>query len=256
MKRSYRNGIAAIISLVFIAGLALPAGALEIGARGYYWFPTLKATLKAGSSGTEVNIKDDLGIGDSNTYSVEAFAGLGNHHLTLSYTPLDYSGSKNITKTINFNNKNYVAGSGVNTDLRLKMLDAEYRYDLLNFENILSGFSINLLGKVKYLDGEAKLNSTAAGEQKQTFGVAVPMIGAGLHVGMIANILEARAQAAGIGYSGNYFVDALADVTLTPFPFMRLSAGYRYMKIKIDNISDTYGDLDFYGPYLGLAVAW
>ncbi|PKN60893.1 MAG: hypothetical protein CVU53_00735 [Deltaproteobacteria bacterium HGW-Deltaproteobacteria-11] len=256
MKRSYRNGIAAIISLVFIAGLALPAGALEIGARGYYWFPTLKATLKAGSSGTEVNIKDDLGIGDSNTYSVEAFAGLGNHHLTLSYTPLDYSGSKNITKTINFNNKNYVAGSGVNTDLRLKMLDAEYRYDLLNFENILSGFSINLLGKVKYLDGEAKLNSTAAGEQKQTFGVAVPMIGAGLHVGMIANILEARAQAAGIGYSGNYFVDALADVTLTPFPFVRLSAGYRYMKIKIDNISDTYGDLDFYGPYLGLAVAW
>ena len=256
MKRSYRNGIAAIISLVFIAGLALPAGALEIGARGYYWFPTLKATLKAGSSGTEVNIKDDLGIGDSNTYSVEAFAGLGNHHLTLSYTPLDYSGSKNITKTINFNNKNYVAGSGVNTDLRLKMLDAEYRYDLLNFENILSGFSINLLGKVKYLDGEAKLNSTAAGEQKQTFGVAVPMIGAGLHVGMIANILEARAQAAGIGYSGNYFVDALADVAVTPFPFMRISAGYRYMKIKIDNVSDTYGDMDFYGPYLGLSVAW
>ena len=256
MKRSYRNGIAAIISLVFIAGLALPAGALEIGARGYYWFPTLKATLKAGSSGTEINIKDDLGIGDSNTYSVEAFAGLGNHHLTLSYTPLDYSASTNITKPIKFNNKTYTAGSGVNTDLRLKMLDAEYRYDLLNFENILSGFSINLLGKVKYLDGEAKMNETFVGEQKQTFGVAVPMIGAGLHVGMIANILEARAQAAGIGYSGNYFVDALADVTLTPFPFMRLSAGYRYMKIKIDNISDTYGDLDFYGPYLGLAVAW
>lgn len=248
--------MAAIICLVVIAGLALPAGAFEIGARGYYWFPSLKATLKAGSSGTEVDVKDDLGVSNSNTYSVEAFAGLGNHHLTLSYTPLDYTASKAITKPVKFNNKNYTVGDNVSSDLHLRMLDVEYRYDLLNFENILAGFSINLLGKIKYLDGEAKMNSAAAGEQKQSFGVPVPMIGAGLHAGLIANILEARAQAAGIGYSGNYFVDALADVAVTPFPFMRLSAGYRYLKIKIDNISDTYGDLDFYGPYLGFAVAW
>lgn len=256
MNHAYRNSIAAVIFLVFIAGMALPAGAFELGARGSYWFPTMKATLKAGSSGTEINVKDDLGIGDSNTYSVEAFTGIGNHHLALSYTPLDYSASKNITKTINFNNRNYVVGSDVNTDLHLKMFDAEYRYDLLNFENILAGFSVSLIGKIKYLDGEAKMNSTTAGEQKQTFGVPIPMIGAGLHIGLIKNLLEARAKAAGIGYSGNYFIDALADVAVTPFPFTRLSAGYRYLKIKIDNVSDTYGDLDFYGPYLGLTVAW
>lgn len=256
MKRSCRNGIATIICLAFLAGLAIPAGALEIGARAQYWFPTLKSTLKAGSLGTEFNIKDDLGIGDSNTYSVEAFAGLGNHNLTLAYTPLDYSGSKIITKTITFNNTTYGVGSNVNTDLRLKMFDAEYRYKLLDFENVLAGFSINLLGKIKYLDGEVKMNSSAVGEKKQTFAVPVPMIGAGVHVGLIAKLLEARAKATGIGYSGNYFVDALADIAVTPFPFMRLSAGYRYMKIKIDNVSDTYGDMDFYGPYLGFAVAW
>jgi hypothetical protein len=256
MKRSYQNGIAAIICLIFIAGLAIPAGAFELGARGSYWFPTMKATLKAGTAGTEINAKDDLGFSDNNTYSVEAFTGIGNHHLALSYTPLDYSASKNISKTINFNNKNYGGSTVVNTDLRLKMFDAEYRYDLLNFENILAGFSINLIGKIKYLDGEAKMNSTLTGEQKQTFGVPIPMIGTGLHVGLIANLLEARAQAAGIGYSGNYFIDALADVAVTPFPFTRIFAGYRYLKIKIDNISDTYGDLDFYGPYLGLTVAW
>lgn len=256
MHNTFRNGIAGAIFLVFITGMAVPACALELGARGSYWFPTMKATLKAGSSGTEINAKDDLGIGDGNTYSVEAFTGIGNHHLTLSYTPLDYSGSKNVSKTINFNGKNYVVGTDVNTNLRLKMFDAEYRYDLLNFENILAGFSINLIGKIKYLDGEAKMNSTVAGEQKQTFGVPIPMIGAGLHVGLIAKLLEARAQAAGIGYSGNYFIDALADVAVTPFPFTRLSAGYRYMKIKIDNVSDTYGDLDFFGPYVGLTIVW
>lgn len=256
MRRSYRVGFAVILCLGFITGMVLPADALEFGARGSYWFPSLKATMRAGSSGTEINLKDDLGISDSNTYSVEAFAGIGNHHLAVSYTPLDYSASKNITTAINFNNKNYTVGSNVNTDLHLKMFDAEYQYDLLNFENVLAGFSINLLGKIKYLDGEAKMNATATGEQKQTFNVPVPMIGAGAHIGLIAKILEARAKVAGIGYSGNYFIDALADIAVTPFPFTRLSAGYRYMKIKIDNISDTYGDLDFYGPFVGLTIAW
>jgi outer membrane protein len=256
MKPSYRSGIVVVVCLLFLAGSVPWAHALEIGARGLYWFPSLKATVKAGNAGTEFNVKDDLGISDNNTYSVEAFAGIGSHHLTVSYMPLDYSASKTITKTINFNNRNYGAGDTVNTDLKLKMFDLEYQYDLLNFENMMAGFSINLLGKIKYLDGEVKLNSTLAGEQKQTFNLPVPMIGAGVHVGLIANILEARAKAAGIGYSGNYFVDALTDITVTPFPFTRLSAGYRYMKIKIDNVSDTYGDMDFYGPYVGLAIAW
>ena len=256
MRKSCRSGLIVVLCLFFLAGSAPWADALEIGARGLYWFPTLKATVKAGSAGNEFNVKDDLGISDNNTYSVEAFAGIGNHHLTLSYMPLDYSASKTITKAINFNNRNYGVGDNVNTDLHLKMFDAEYRYDLFSLDAILAGFSVNLLGKIKYLDGEVKLNSTAAGEQKQTFGIPIPMIGAGVRIGLIANILEARAKAAGIGYSGNYFFDGLADIALTPFPFVRLSGGYRYMKIKIDNVSDTYGDMDFYGPYLGLAVAW
>jgi len=256
MKRFYYSGIAALACLVFFAGSVIPAGALEFGARGTYWFPSLKATMKAGNAGTEINVKDDLGISDNSTYSVEAFAGIGKHHLALSYTPLDYTARKNITKTINFNNQTYSIGSDVSSDLHLKMFDAEYRYDLLNLENILAGFSVNLIGKIKYLDGEARMNAAVSGEQKKTFNVPVPMVGAGAHIGLIANLLEARAQATGIGYSGNYFVDALADIAVTPFPFTRFSAGYRYMKIKIDNISDTYGDLDFYGPYVGLTVAW
>jgi len=256
MKRFYCSRIAVIFCLVFFAGSVVPAAALEFGARGSYWFPSMKASVKAGSSGTEINLKDELGISDNNTYSVEAFAGIGHHHLSLSYTPLDYTGRRNIAKTINFNNHNYVVGSDVSTDLHLKMLDGEYRYDLLNLENVLAGFSVNLIGKIKYLDGEVRMNSIATGDEKKTFGIPVPMIGAGVHAGLIANVLEARAKVAGIGYSGNYFVDALADIAVTPFPFTRLSAGYRYMKIKIDNISDTYGDLDFYGPYLGLTIAW
>lgn len=256
MKSLYHRNLLTFIGLIYLVIFALPADAFEVGARGAYWFPSLNATMKAGSSGTEVNLKDDLGISNSNTYWVEAFGGLGNHHLSLSYMPLDYSASTTVTKAITFNNKTYAANSDVNTDLHLKMFDAEYQYDLLNFENILAGFSVNLLGKIKYLDGEAKMNSTAVGEQKQTFTVPVPMVGAGVHAGLIANILEARAKVTGMGYSSTYFVDALADIAVTPFPFTRISGGYRYMKLKIDNVSDTYGDMDFYGPYVGLTVAW
>lgn len=256
MRPAIKNCVATFVCVFCMAASVINAAALEIGARGYYWFPSLKATMKAGSAGTEFNLKNDLGIGNSNTYTVEAFTGIGKHNLGLSYTPFDYSATKVIDKQIVFDKKTYGAGTSVNTNLNLRMFDAEYRYKLVDLENILAGFSISLLGKIKYLDGEAKMNSALAGEQKQTFGIPIPMVGAGLNVGLIANILEARAKATGIGYSGNYFADAIADIAVTPFPFVRISGGYRYMKIKIDNVSDTYGDLDFYGPYLGLAVVW
>lgn len=256
MKSFYRRSVLTVIALIYLVIFALPAGALEIGARAAYWFPSLNATLRGGSTGTEINIRDDLGIGNKNTYWVEAFGGIGNHHLSLSYMPLDYSSGTTLARPIIFNNATFAAGSSVTSDLNLKMIDVEYRYDLLNFENLLAGFSINLLAQLKYLDGEAKMNSASTGLQRVAFTVPVPMVGAGVHVGLIANLLEARAKVTGIGYSGSYFVDALADIGFTPFPFTRIFGGYRYMKLKIDNVSDTFGNLDFYGPYVGLSIAW
>jgi hypothetical protein len=78
------------LSLLLVA-FFLPASssAFEIGARGYYWFPSLDGNVKVDEAaiiGTTIDFEKDLGIEDENYPSVEVFLGGGNHHLSLTYT--------------------------------------------------------------------------------------------------------------------------------------------------------------------------
>jgi outer membrane protein len=259
MKQTSGVILAAIAAFLFVITLPLPAGAMEFGARGFWWMPSLNANIrvdKSGIQGDNISLKDDLGLDDRGTYSVEAFAGTKNHHFSIMYTPLEYSGSKTVNRDITFNGQIYPVNTAVDSSIKIRMYDMEYQYDLINLENVMAGFSIGILGKVKYIAGETKLASAATGETKQTFTVPIPMIGAGMHIGLIADLLETRVKGAWIGYSGNSFYDASAEISLTPFPFLDIHGGYRLMKIKVDNISDVYGDMDFYGPYVGISIGF
>jgi hypothetical protein len=210
----------------------------------------------AGLSGTDVNLKDNLDIGTEAFPSVEVFGGLGSHHLGLTYTPITYSGSTVLAQPINFNGKVFAAGWNVDTDLKLRMLDLEYRYTLLNMENILAGFSLDAIGQIKYIDGEAKMNAPAAGTEADfTIRAPIPMVGVGAHVGLLLNILEARAKITGISYSGNYLYEALADLSLTPFPLLGIHAGYKVIRMHLDR-NDVYLNSEFSGPYVALTVSF
>ncbi|OPY17749.1 MAG: hypothetical protein A4E74_01058 [Syntrophus sp. PtaB.Bin075] len=258
MGKALNAGLGFLLGLILIFSAAGSGHALELGARAYYWFPSINADMRAdedGSRGTELDLEDDLGMGDENYPSVEIYGGVGRHHLSLMYTPIDYSGSTILNQDIRFEGKAYSRGTAVDADLEAWMLDLEYQVDLINLENFLAGFSLGAIGKVKYLDGEARLNSDAVGETKETFSLPIPMVGAGAHIGLLANILEARAKVTGIGYSGNVFYEAMADISWTPFPFLDLHCGYRHLKIDVDE-DDFYLNSSFSGPFLALSVGF
>jgi len=256
MKRLQWMAVCALAMLFFSA---MPVSAFEIGVRGYYWFPGFKTDMKAdsaGLSGTDINLKDNLDVGTKAFPSVEVFGGLGSHHLGLTYTPITYSGSTVLVQPINFNGKVFAAGLNVDTDLKLRMLDLEYRYTLLNMENILAGFSLDAIGQIKYIDGEAKMNAPAAGTEADfTIRAPIPMVGVGAHVGLLLNILEARAKITGISYSGNYLYEALADISLTPFPLLDIHAGYKVIRVHLDR-NDLYLNSEFSGPFVALTVSF
>ena len=256
MKRSQWTVLCALALLLFSA---MPVGAFEIGARGYYWFPGFKADMKAdsaGLSGTDINLKDNLDVGTEAFPSVEVFGGLGRSHMGLTYTPIAYSGSKRLAIPINFAGKTFAAGTNVDTDLKLRMLDLEYRFTALNMENILAGFSLDAIGQIKYIDGEAKIAAPTLGvEGKQSIQLPIPMVGVGAHIGLLLDLLEARAKITGIGYSGNYLYEALADLSLTPFPFLDIHAGYKVIQVHLDR-NDLFLNANFAGPYLALTVSW
>jgi hypothetical protein len=207
-----------------------------------------------GVTGTEFDLKDTFDISNKGVPSVEAFAGVGKHHFSFMYTGVDYSGTGALSSPIIFGGKSY--SGNVSGDFNFRMIDAEYQYDILDLKNILAGFAIGVIGKVKYIEGEAKLNSSANGETSQTFRLPIPMVGIGANLGILANIIEARAKVAGMGYSGDYVYEALADISVTPFPFVDIHGGYRIIKFKVDSISDVTTDTTLQGPFIALTIGW
>jgi len=256
MKKTY------LALSLLLAVLLLPVSSLafEVGARGYYWFPSLDGTVQVddgGIIGTTIDFDKDLGIDDEDYPSVEAFIGLGNHHLSLTYTDIDYSGKKTLTRDINFEGWTYSAGAPVSSSIEYSMIDLHYQYDLLDLENILAGFSLGGVIQVKYLDGDVSLKTTAGTgiDEQEDFTLPIPMVGVNLHIGILADILEARVRGTWIGYSGNSIYELTGDVSFTPFPFMDIHGGYKTFVIDIDE-DDVIFDYDMSGPYVALTVSF
>jgi len=253
MKKTYL-----VLSLLLFS-LLLPGSSLafEIGARGYYWFPTLDGSVKVDEAaiiGTTIDFENDLGIEDENYPSVEVFLGAGKHHLSLMYTGIDYSGKRTLTRTITFNGKDYAINALVNSSIEYKMMDLNYQYDFLNLENILAGFSLGVVFQIKYLDGEVDLKTTGI-DEKEDFTLPIPMIGLNLHMGLLADILEARLRGTAIGYGGNAIYEFMADISWTPYPFLDIHGGYKTFVIDIDE-DDVALDYDMSGPYIAVTVSF
>ncbi|MGD0275305.1 MAG: hypothetical protein ABSB79_04485 [Syntrophales bacterium] len=260
MKRSgWFISFALTVVLVMIA-FATPASALEFGVRGYYWFPKFSTDFKVdglNQIGTELN-DNILNLDRDYIPSVEAYVGIGKNHLSLMYTPVKYSGNTHLTQQIIYQGQTYNPGDYVETNLDFTIIDLEYQRDLINVENLLAGFSFGPILKVKYLDGSTELNAPIKGadyDLKEKFQIPIPMIGLGAHIGVLTNILEARAKITGIGYSGNWVYEGLAEVSWTPFPFLDLSGGYKFINVDID-YKDTYLKANFTGPYVALTIGF
>lgn len=235
------------------------ASALEFGVRGNYWMTSLDGEMKVTSgalTGTTVDMKDDLDLEDENLPGFEAFVGMGKHHLSVAYMASSTDGSATLNRQLVFDGNTYNVGEVVKSDLSLTTIDAVYQYDLFDFENVLAGFSLGPVVQVKFIDGEAKIRSATTGTSAgQDFTGAVPMVGVGAHLGILANILEARGRVTAIGYSGNSLVDGFVEAVVTPFPFLDIGLGYRALKLDAD-ISDVLVDVGFTGPYMTVSLGW
>jgi outer membrane protein len=239
--------------------LLLPVSSLafEIGARGYYWFPSLDGTVevdKASIRGTTIDFDEDLGIEDEDYPFFEVFIGFGNHHLYFIYTDIDYLGRKSLTRQITFGGKTYPTGALVTSSMKYTMMDFCYQYDFVNLENVLGGVSLGGVFQVKYLDGSVNLKTTGI-DEKEDFTVPIPMVGLNLDMGILAQILKVRLRGTAISYSENTIYELMGDISWTPFPLVDIHGGYRSFVIDIDE-DDLTLDQDMSGPYVALTVSF
>ncbi len=245
-----------VLLIMGLVGIPFSACAVELGVRGSYWFPDLDGHVRmdaGGITGTMLDLKDDLNMTDEDYPMIEAFVGIGSHHISLSGMRADYAGEKNVSEIV-FNGETF--NGDIKSTLKYDMIDLAYQYDVVDFENILAGFSIGIIGKIKYIDGDVELRSEAQSlSEKESFQAPVPMIGLGLHVGLIADILEATIKATGIGYSDATLYDAMADVSFTPFPFLDIHGGYRVIDFDVD-VDDVELKHTISGPYVAVTVSF
>ena len=256
MKRSFWTVFCA---LTLLLSSAVPAGAFEIGAEG----PVLVSHHEGGHEGgfrrKGRNGPQPEGQPGGRQRVFPDIRGLWRSGQTSPQPRLYADQVFGIDKAgfpVNFNGQTFAAGSDVNTDLKLRMLDLEYQYKFLDLENILAGFSLSAIGQIKYIDGEAKSRAPATATSADfTVRVPIPMVGVGAHIGLLAGLLEARAKVTGVAYSRNYLYEGLADLSSTPFPFLDIHGGYKIIRLKIDH-NDKFLDTQFQGPYVGLTVSF
>lgn len=247
-------------ALCLLAGITSSAMAMpgfEAGVRGSYWFPDLSAkvqTFEPAPAGTKFDAKDDLGVGDENVFSGEAFLRTGRFHLRAGFTPLSFDGSRTLTENIVFNGQTFAVTDNVISSLDVKMVDAEIQVDLVRPDLVVAGFYLGLIGKVKYVDGEVELRSATMTERKD-FRAPIPMVGVAAGVGFLENLLRADARAAGIAYSGNHLFEGDICLSVLPFPFLRIQGGYRLIDLKVDE-DDIVAELRLSGPYAGAQISF
>lgn len=248
-----------MICIFGVIAITPSAQAFEMGIRGYYWFPALNGDIKMDSSGligTTLDLKSDLGFEDEYYPIVEAFIGLGNHHLSLSYYSADYSGTKELSTEFTFKGKTYNIGDTINSSLKYDIYDFMYQYDLLDFENILAGFSLGIIGKVKIINGDVEIKSTTLTKSaSEDFTLPIPMVGGNIHLGIIADLLEARLKISGISYEDGTVFDGQADISLTPFPFVDIHGGYQIFLIDLDIDGEKF-NYTTSGPYIALTLSY
>ena len=245
-----------ICTLLFTC-MAFSASAFEIGARGKYWLPCLNGDIRVsgnGIDGTKLDLKDDLDMDEESYPVIEIFAGLGSHHLSLSYYSADYEGSKVLERAIDFNGQTYAVSTSIDTSLDYDVYEIMYQYDLLDLENVLAGFSLGPLFKLKIIDGSVEVKSDLICTSED-FTAPIPMLGINIHLGIFADILEARLYAAGISYDDGSVFDGQADISYTPFPFLDIHGGYRFFIMDVD-AEDVEFNFNTSGPFVGLSVSF
>jgi outer membrane protein len=247
------------LSVLTLMATALPAQGFEAGVRGYYWFPSLDGNIKYSDNsiqGTKLDLKDDLGFDDEYYPFGGIFLGLGDHHLSFSFYRADYDGRETLTQDINFGGEIFPAGHRIKSSLDYDVYDFTYQYDVLNLENVLAGFSLGLVGRVEVFDLEAEIRDETSGQsQKEDYTAPVPMLGLNFHLGILADILEARILATGMGYWDGYMVDAQAELLFTPIPYVDISAGYRTFWVDVDT-NDLELNYNTSGVYAGITVGF
>ena len=198
--------------------------------------------------GTRINMENDLNFDNSNQPTGEIAISLGDSVVSFGFIPIDFSGTGVLTRNINFSGHNFTAGTTATSSFKADIFDFGYTHYLVNMDDLPSRLQIGIEASVKTIS--AKTNMTSAGvNASRSATVPIPTLGLRGRVAL-ADFIGLTGRVGYLGYSGNRFLDADAQIEFSPLPTLGLYAGYRHLNLKIDSNS-VFADVTMQGPYAG-----
>jgi len=139
----------------------------------------------------------------------------------------------------------------VTSSLEMDMTDVTLYWDLL--DNVV-GLDIGINAKI--LDGQIIVSDVSTPGETDTanFDVTIPMLYAGVDVSLPLTGLMIGANASYIGFSGSEITEYHAYVRYDSAFVFGVEAGIKSINITLDDIDQSYGELDFSGTYAQLYV--
>jgi len=202
--------------------------------------------------GDEINLEDDLKWESEGDVFVKAYI---EHPLPIipnikvGYTSFGHSGSGSVNKSFQFGGKSFNLNSNIDTQFDLKMYDLTLYYEILdNWVNLDLGLN------VKYIDGLINVKGTDIISNKlinesADFKVPVPMLYAKARFDVPITDLSFQAEGNYVTYDGHTFYDAEIGARYTLALGLGLEAGYKTMKLELDDIEDLSMNAEFSGAY-------
>lgn len=249
-----RRAPAALLTVLMSA--AAPAGAdmLGVWVGAEQWNYDIAGSLRyqSTSSSDDIDVNDDLGYDDSDLTRLyltleHPLPMLPN--VRLSSTRIDESANGNLTSSVTFGGTTYNLNEAVSSEVKIDQTDITLYYRIL--DNVVS---LDLGLNAKYMDIEATLSGAISGTETAEATGWVPMLYGAVGADLPFTGLSAVAEGALIAYQDSRFHDINLRVSYQTPLRIGVSAGYRSIRLEVDDIDDTYGDIEFDGLYLGAFV--
>jgi hypothetical protein len=182
MKQSRILVVAGVLASLFGArasAQSLPNSEnYKLRLEGFTWNTSLEGQIQKGfgsTSGTLLDLTDDLAVADERTYGGDAAIQLKpGLKLRGSYTKIDYSGDTLARQNFTFGEDQYLVGDRVVTTIKGRYYTAALEWDFVKKPQGYLGFFVG----AKLLDGDFVLVSPGTGKRDVESGVGgLPVLG-------------------------------------------------------------------------------
>ncbi len=250
--------IALVAALTTVLSTNVQADALGIYLGGQVWDNQASGTFGDGSSLVDFNLVDEK----QNSFFI-AFE----HPLPLipnariASTSLETNGMTTLGEDFKFDDETFVSGADVNADFDVSYVDYTLYYEL--FDNDLLSFDFGITARD--FDGDVTVSTqittnTGTVTQSDTIAVTdiVPMLYVATNVGLPLTGLNLYAQGNFLSIDDHTLYDYEVGVSYELIDNMvvdmNLNAGYRSVKLELEDLNDLYTNIEFDGVFVGTTI--